>query len=308
MITEAELRDAFHDRLGPALSGLNPGPVMLESLRGRVRRRNRLTVAGATAAVIAIVAAVAGLAHLTSGPGRVTVGTGQPSGPASLPSATTATVPLMTSGACAGLTVTATDQDIADKRTLTVAPGSANATTMPGNDLMYVQASGPCVNRLTFRTSGNLQGADPSAAVSTFNNQHTGVVISKAAGSGTIELLLGCDPTSRSSCPPTPTQLATITVTVTAPNGATRTQQAQPAATAIIPNVIGQPIDQALTELTQAGFAASQQVVEIQPGAVASVVAESPAAGSSAPPGSTVTLSLVAPSPSQASTSATSSP
>jgi hypothetical protein len=308
MITEAELHDAFHDRLGPALAGLNPGPAMLESLRGRVRRRNRLTVVGATAGVVAIVAAVAGVAQLTSGPGRVTVSTGQPSGPASLPSATTATVPLMTSGVCAGLAVTATDQDIADKRTLTVAPGSANVITMPGNDLMYLQASGPCVSRLTFRTSGNLQGPDPSATLSTFNSQRTGVVISKAAGRGTIELLLGCDPTSRSSCPATSTQLATITVTVTAPNGATGTQQAQPAATATIPNVIGEPIDQALTELTQAGFAASQQVVEIQPGAVASVVAETPAAGSSARPGSTVTLSLVAPSPSQASTSATSSP
>ena len=73
MITESELHDAFHDRLGPALAGLNPGPAMLELLRGRVRRRNRLTIVGATAGVVAIVAAAAGLAQLTSGAGRVTV-------------------------------------------------------------------------------------------------------------------------------------------------------------------------------------------------------------------------------------------
>ena len=214
----------------------------------------------------------------------------------------------MASGACAGLAVTATDQDVADNRTLTVARGSANALTMPGNDLMYLQASGPCVSRLTFRTNGNLQGPDPSATLSTFNSQHTGLVVSKAAGRGTIELLLGCDPTSRSACPATWTQLATITVIVTAPNVATGTQQPTSAATAIVPNVIAQPIDQALSELTQAGFAVSQQIVEIQPGTVASVVAETPAAGSSVRLGSTVTLSLVAPSRSQASTSSTSSP
>ena len=302
MITEAELHDAFHDRLGPALAGLNPGPAMLESLRGRVRRRNRLTVVGTTVGVVAIVAVVAGLAQLTSGPGRVSVNTGQPSGPATQPNSTTAAVSLMTSGACAGLTVTATDQDIADKRTLTVAPGSANATTMPGNDLMYLQASGPCVSRLTFRTNGNLQGPDPSATLSTFNSQHTGVVISKAAGRGTIELLLGCDPTSRSSCPPTPTQLATITVTVTAPNGATRTQQAQPAATSVVttvPDVLRLPAGQALSALRAAGFVVHESSVSssVAPGVV---VAQQPLAGVASPSGGTVTIDVssgAAPSP-----------
>lgn len=239
MMTENELRAAFHDQIGSTLSALSPSTALLDSLRRRQRRRNRLTAIGAIGGVIAIAASVAGLTQLTPDAGHTDVTVTEPFVSASPPNTvSTATVPLIVSGDCAGLTVTATDQDLGNKRQIVVAAGSANTIIMPGNDLMYLQASGPCVSWLTFRTSGNLQGPDPNATVSAFNRQGTGVVVSKAVGSGTIELLLSCEPTNHSTCPTTPIQVAAIVVTVTTPNGVTATQQTEPKASGP-PSAIG---------------------------------------------------------------------
>ena len=215
MITEEQFRDALHDRVGPALAQLQPAPDLLEELRTRQSRHNRVLIGGVSAAVLVIAVCTAGLGHLTFGRSTTTpVGEATPSAVPS-PAATTGTVALVTSGECAGLSVIAAVQS-PGQPVWRIAPGSvANAVTVPAGSLTYLQASGPCVTALTFQTSGALlQGPNPNAAFSTFNAQGVGVVVSHTPatrGTQQIRLLLGCGHTA-SSC--TPAQLAVITVTV----------------------------------------------------------------------------------------------
>ena len=67
MITEDELRDAFREQVDPVLADLQPDPGLLDRLRRRQARRNRLLIASGTAAVLAIAAAATTVTQLSAG-------------------------------------------------------------------------------------------------------------------------------------------------------------------------------------------------------------------------------------------------
>lgn len=288
MITEDDFRDALHEQVRPFFADVQPEPGLLESLRRRQSRRNGLRVGGAGFAVAAVAVGATLLVTLSPGDhaGRVVPPTGsvESSGPS--PAATGGDIALVTTGDCAGLTVTAAVQSTGWP-TWRIAPGStANAITVPAGVLMYLHASGPCVDALTFHTSGDLlQGADPNASTSHFDSQGIGVVVShKPAQPGTqmIELWLGCAG-SGAICNGNPRELAAITVAVT-PRAT-----AVPSAATAVPNVLGMTGPQAEQTLSAAGFTVVQHVGSAVSTPVGVVVAQSPVSGD-AVPGSTVTI------------------
>ena len=67
MITEEDFREALHDRVGPALTQMQPATDLLDSLRARQSRHTRLLIAGVSVAVIVITAGAAAIGQLTFG-------------------------------------------------------------------------------------------------------------------------------------------------------------------------------------------------------------------------------------------------
>jgi hypothetical protein len=221
VITEEEFRQSLHDHAAPLLADLHPEPGLIEVLRHRQVRRTRVLVAGAGVAVIVVAAGATALAQLVpagrGGGSLPAVGSAADASPA--PAATVGDIPLVSTGNCAGLTVTAAVQT-GGWPTWRIAPGGdRNAITVPGGILMYLQASGPCVDALTFRTSGGLlQGPAANSSTTRFNSQGVGVVVTHNVSAGTqdIELWLGCAtaPGAAGACNGNPEELAVIPVTV----------------------------------------------------------------------------------------------
>jgi len=221
VITEEEFRQSLQEHAGPLLADLQPQPGLIEALRHRQARRTRVLVAGAGIVVIVVAAGATALAQLApAGRGGGSLpGVGSAADARPAPAATVGDIPLVSTGNCAGLTVTAAVQT-EGWPTWRIAPGrDRNAITVPGGILMYLQASGPCVAALTFRTSGGLlQGPAANRSTSTFNSQGVGVVVTHNVSAGTqdIELWLGCAtaPKAAGACNGNPERLAEIPVTV----------------------------------------------------------------------------------------------
>jgi hypothetical protein len=223
VITEEEFRHSLHDHAAPLLADLHPEPGLIEALRHRQARRTRILVAGAGMAVIVVAAGATALAQLVpagrGGGSLPAVASADDGSPAS--AATVGDIPLVSTGDCAGLTVTAAVQ-AAGSPTWRIAPGSShNAITVPGGSLMYLQASGPCVDALSFQTNGRLlQGPAADVPMSRFNDQGIGVIVTHNVSAGTqdVELWLGCS-AGAGSCNGNSQRLAVIPVTVTPRSG-----------------------------------------------------------------------------------------
>jgi hypothetical protein len=225
-------------------------------------------------------------------------------------------VPLVTSGPCAGLTVVfyiPTGADTAPADAWRIAPGAAgNQITIQGDSLLYFRASGPCATQLRYLPhTANIQGPTGTEVPFSFIDSIGFVVTHRttATRTATVDLLLGCTP--QGSCA-TATTAATATLTITPRTAAapptvlpsTNPSRAVPSApgartapgassTAAVPDVIGLGPEDATRALAAAGFKAAvvnQSVTTtLSPEHVA---AQAPAAGSIAPKGTTVTVTV----------------
>ncbi len=69
MLTDEQIRTAFHDRAGTSVNEVTPPPDLLDDLRHQHRQRARVAVIGAPLAVIVLTAAAVLGVHLASGGG-----------------------------------------------------------------------------------------------------------------------------------------------------------------------------------------------------------------------------------------------
>jgi hypothetical protein len=67
MLTDEQIRTAFHDRAGTSLDGVTPYPDLLGDLRRRHRQRARLAAIGAPLGVVLLAAVAVVGVHLASG-------------------------------------------------------------------------------------------------------------------------------------------------------------------------------------------------------------------------------------------------
>ena len=226
------------------------------------------------------------------------------------------TVPLVTTGPCAGLTVVSyipTGAATAPANAWRISPGTAgNRITMPGNSLLYFRASGPCATQLRYLPhTPNIQGPSGTEVPFSFVD-NIGFIVTHSTTTtqtATVDLLLGC---TAQGCGAAATTTATVTVTITpsvAAGPATalpspNPSQAVPSAsgagappgnpsTATVPDVIGLAPHDATPALAAAGF--TMAVVDetlattVSPGHVALQV---PVAGSTARKSDTVTVTV----------------
>jgi hypothetical protein len=316
MSIEEQFRDSLHEQLAPLLAELQPDPGLVDALRARQARRNRLMIAGSAAAVIAIAAGATAWAQSPSGEPHTAVPVTQPVASSSpSPAATAGAVALVSSGQCAGLSVTLAVQ-VPGWPTWRIVPGeSGNAVTVPAGILMYLQANGPCIDALTFHTSGAFaQGPSASGWVSTFNSQGIGVLVSQqttTGGSQPVSLWLGCA-ASAGICNGNPQQLAVIDLTVSpvgrivTPTSPAQGSGAAPGAMVTVPDVIGAIADEATQSLRLAGLAVVSQPQQSAVVPSGHVVDQSPAAGLPEPVGTVVIIGVSSgTSPPFASTPAT---
>lgn len=187
---------------------------LLSVVRGRAvrRHRQRRLAVGSVAAVALVAAGLAGGLFATY---RGSPSTGSPGGFAR--SDSMGTVSLVTTGDCAGLSVTALLLSRGPDHPLRVAPfPAANAVRMSIGEPMWLQARGPCVTRLRVYITGYglpVTGADGYAA---FGSSGDAVIVADAehGGHGTVAFYLDCP--ASAGCPPRVPPLAAITVDVNA--------------------------------------------------------------------------------------------
>ena len=215
------LEDLVRDALVASSDDTPDDATLLTVVRRQAaRRQRRRRLAAVLGAAIALVAGgIASDELLAPQDNSATMGSSNSSPE---PADSAGLVPLLSSGECAGLSVTAVLPGHPTR--WRIAPGSdANLVTMPGNALMWLEAQGPCFARLRFHTDGSLlQGPDPRAD-GTFNADGIGVIVShaNAAGRSRIELYLDCS--GSAGCQTASPPLAVIAVDVTAPVAAPTT-------------------------------------------------------------------------------------
>ena len=188
---------------------------LLTVVRGRaVRRHRQRRLAAGSMAVVALVAA--GLAGGLFATHRGSPSTGSPGGFARSADST-GTVTLVTTGGCAGLSLTAVLLSGNSEHPLRVAPfPAANAVRVSIGDPIWLQARGPCVTWLRVYITGSglpVTGPDGYAA---FGSKGDAVIVADAehGGHGTVAFYLDCP--ASAGCPPRVPPLAAITIDVTA--------------------------------------------------------------------------------------------
>ena len=305
--------------LGSQLNDTSPAQLMIVVPDGYTTARSGTRTAAVAANLAVLQPAADGTVTLT-GAHRpsVTLHLGPLGFPAQKPqqAPTSGTIPLVTTGPCAGLTVVSyipTGADTAPADAWRISPGTGgNRITIQGNALLYFRASGPCATQLRYLPhTANIQGPSGTEVPFSFIDGIGFVVIhsSPTTQTATVDLLLGC---TEQGCGATATTPATVTLTIT-PRAASapatalpppNPSQAMPSApgagpassntsTATVPDVIGLSPQQATHALAAAGFtmsAVDQSVATTaSPGHVAIQV---PAAGSTARKGDTVTVTV----------------
>lgn len=256
MIDE-EFRTALHDRLGPALDQLS-APDLLAGVRARQVQHKRSVRAGLAAASVATVAAV--VVAVAVWPSASSVGPSllAPSAATSVP-----VVPLVASGPCAGLTVIAYQPPPGPDHPALAIAASGTVISLQGGQLLYLDAKGPCVDRLSYvpRTSA-IQGSSGSDRAFAFPDGIGIVVTHTAAVSrrATVDLYLDCVGAACSG-----KSLATVIIDVEAtsaqptlvpaasPGGPVATASVT-TALAAVPALIGRPLEQAKAALNEAGL------------------------------------------------------
>jgi hypothetical protein len=192
MLTEDELRSRMHGELGDLLDHVQPSNDLIPALRRRQQRWTR---------AVGVVAA-AGVVVAASSPFIVRV-LGNRTG--SMSAVVTAGM-LVSTGECAGLAVTFSLPGESPTPLFPLKPSpDVNTATMNNNDLRYLQASGPCRQRLRMHTVGVLlQGADPTRDQYFDGADGIAIVVSKGVlpgGTETVELFLDCTDCPRGGRP-----------------------------------------------------------------------------------------------------------
>lgn len=215
------LEDLLRETLAERKDEAPDDATLLSVVRGRAvrRHRQRQWAVGSVAAVALVAAGLVGGEIFAAHGGSPA--TGSLGGPAR-PGGSTGSVALVTTGPCAGLSVTAVQPGGHPDQLRVARFPASNVVSMPAGGPMWLQAHGPCVAQLRFSISGyGLAVAQPGAAAATFNANGGAVVTSDAelGGHGTVVLYLDC-PVS-TGCPTREPPLAAITVDVKAPTGPT---------------------------------------------------------------------------------------
>ncbi len=178
------------------------------------------------AAVLALAAVVVGVALLFGRPGSGLL----PAGGGSVPAEATPVAPLTSrvdlvgSGPCAGLALQVEQPGRAsgggNPLVTWVRPGAANLLTVDGNDLRYLHAEGPCVDRLSYDIVSldgppGLQGANGTVGQRFNVKEGIGVLVSASAtgARARIDVRLACP----DGCPAPDPAVASIVVSVVAP-------------------------------------------------------------------------------------------
>lgn len=210
------LEDLLRETLAEQKDDAPDDAELLSVVRGRaVRRHRQRRLAAGSVAVVALVAA-----GLTGGgllaTHRGSPSTGSPGGFARSADSV-GTVSLVTTGDCAGLSVTALLLSGNALHPLRLAPfPAANAVRMAIGDPMWLQARGPCVTWLRVYITGTglpVTGPDGYAA---FGSSGDAVIAanSEYGGHGTVAFYLDCP--ASAGCPPRVPPLAAITIDVDA--------------------------------------------------------------------------------------------
>lgn len=122
---------------------------------------------------------------------------------------------LVSDGPCADLRVNAQWQGPGGPLVPIEPPPAVNVVTMPANSLLYLLATGSCIDQLRFHTDSRLVQGATSLTGGTFEDG-VSVVVSHPAVSGTatLELLLDCG--DEPACGDTDQPLATLDIDITA--------------------------------------------------------------------------------------------
>ena len=216
------------------------GETLAQSVGRRVDadRPGRRAAALVAAAVLAVGGVTAGaLAVGGSSGSRGPAGAGStpyPSLAADTRGATQAVAegPVVTSGECAGLTVRLSEPDPSrpggTRLLRPIVAGPDNPWTTDGNQLLYVQASGPCVDRLSLEiTEPAGQDRVQGASGDTGQRFHDGLAPigthAPTPGSARVDVLLGCAPGA--ACRLSRTVVASVPLTITEADGSLATTE-----------------------------------------------------------------------------------
>ncbi|OFE16963.1 hypothetical protein BA895_18500 [Humibacillus sp. DSM 29435] len=249
---ERLVRDALEHEASRAPLGSRLVDAVSERTDGSGRRRFWLRSPGLrrplvlAAAVFALAAVVVGVALLL---GRAASGLlpagGSVSAEATSVSPLTSRVDLVGSGRCAGLALQVEQPGGAaggaNPLVTWVRPGADNRLTVDGNDLRYLHAEGPCVDRLSYDIvsldgPSGLQGANGTVGQRFNDEEGIGLLVSASAtkARARIDVRLTCP--GGDGCAAPDTAVASIVVSVVPPflDGETSAPTALPTVTTSI--------------------------------------------------------------------------
>jgi hypothetical protein len=212
--------------------------------------------------------------------------------------------PLVTTGPCAGLTVAAYQPPADPAHPVVAVTASGTVLTLNHDFLLYLQAQGPCVSRLSYvpRTS-SIQGAYGTDLPFQFQDG-SGTVYGRSTPTNQtafVQLFLDC---KGLVCSQSGRPLATITIHVRGQALGSGSLPFPPAPSAVplptgqvvvVPSVVGLSVDAAVELLTDRGFNANSG----PPGTVDNriVTRQDPTAGSTVIQGDPVQLFASGPAP-----------
>lgn len=210
-----DIDDLLKDTLESRAQSQLPDPQLVGAITHRIRRENAVRVTGILGTAAAGVGVATWAASLALGAHDTGI---QPAGS---PSAAAAT-PLVTTGECAGLTVLVGDPNPGAGTTrpplhpLALQQGT-NAVTMAERGYLWLQAEGPCSDRLVVNTPGTLVHAMADSTSNRFGPidrntpDPTVATVFTNATAGTDQISVSLDePCGSGACDP----LASITVTI----------------------------------------------------------------------------------------------
>lgn len=135
-------------------------------------------------------------------------------------------VDLIGSGPCAGLTLRVERPGPATGATnelvTWVRPGAANLLTVDGNDLRYLHAEGPCVDRLSYDVVGidgpaGLQGANGTSGQRFSADEGVGVLVSASTAAARERVVVRLACRDGDHCPDPRAPVASVFVSVVSP-------------------------------------------------------------------------------------------
>ena len=264
MIDE-DFRTVLHDRLGPALDAL-VAPDLLSGVRARQAKHKRSVRAGlalsAAASVTAVVVAAAVWPSAASVPASVAASTSSAQTPRAAVAATPV-APVVTSGRCAGLSVTAYQEPRSPQHPPVRVARAGTVLTLDSDFVLGLVASGPCADRLSYvpRTAAVQGGAGASRQFSFVAGQARVIGQAGAANrTGVVQLFLDC---TGLVCSGSGVPLATFTIHERGSAAGAASRAFPPAPTVfplsegpvvVVPSVVGLPLATATRDLARVGL------------------------------------------------------